>query len=440
MLYCWLGIIECVLIACLGYRLEKNFLLNPLTIFGLEWAIILLFSSMKLWTLIQPDDTIYLMILIGIMCFFLGYITFKGFFKNKKIRLCGFSNNHVKLVPRYYLIYVLSFFTIAYYIAWVINILKQIQSFDLGSIISIQRTDDFVGYDNRILNAAAVLLLRPMAVAIPAITAVDFWFGKRDKILFTLNLMLLIVRVLSSGGRTIILLFGLYFLACSIVYLRQNKLMSEKLFLAVRSKKIKRVIRRVVLLMIVAFSILTASRGVEIFQNVYIAFAIQPRMFEIWSDYVNKQEIVGGGITSLFGFIYPLFYLIKNLLGIRMPSFIENIFECINKTEIEWVWPGTGMRNNAYVSLFWYFYVDGRWFGIAVGMFLFGIIVAKNLHHVCMRQFDEKNMAIYCLTLYAIVFSFVRLEYGDYSFALAVVYIYFILYKRNLNASIIKEI
>ena len=298
MVYCWLGIIECILIAIYGYRHEKKFLLNPLTAFGVEWAVILFFSCMQLWTLILPSDEIYIMILLGITCYFVGYVISKKCFCDIHLKINSFPSKCNHFVPRYYLLYILSILAIAYYIILTINILRQIPSFSLKNIIGIQRSDEFVGYDNRYLNALAVLVFRPISLAIPSITAVDFWFGKRDKILFILNLVLLVIKILSSGGRSIILIFGMYFLLCAIISLRRNMALSKKLRWKKKSKKTKRIIWLAVTVVIILFVIMTASRGAKLFQNVYIAFAIQPRMFEIWSDDVKNNGIIGYVLSS----------------------------------------------------------------------------------------------------------------------------------------------
>lgn len=436
MIYCWFGILACIFISIYGYQHENKFFLNPLTVFGIEWAIILLFSSMQLWTLLLPDNDIYLMILLGILGYLLGYIISKSVFCNVKIKTnsANHSTNrkNSRYIPRYYLLYFLSILTIIYYATLTRTVFSQIQSFSLGKIIGTLRSDSFIGYSNEYINALAVLLFRPFSNALPAITAVDFWFGKRNKTLFVLNAILLLLRLLSSGGRSIILLFAVYFLLCAFVSLRRNSVLHERFLLRKRlnSKKTKRKITFVTITGALLFIIMTASRGTRLFQNVYIAFAIQPRMFEIWGDYVNTNHVIGYGVTSLFGFIYPVFYLFCNLLGMPMPSIITSIFDSINKTEIEWVWPGTGMRNNAYVSIFWYFYTDGRWLGILLGMFVFGCIVAKSFNCISRKKFNEKNMALYCLVLYAVMFSFVRFEFGGYSFALSVVYVLAFFYKK----------
>ncbi len=435
MIFCITGILSCIIFCAVGYRIEKRRIMNLMSIFFIEWSVILLFSSMQLWTLVLPDDSIYAMIFIGLCSFFIGYTIFKVFPRKKRLKT-GIRSDYTTyhFVLRYKIVYILASLTIIFYILWAYNVFKQVSLFNLYSIISIQRSEDFIGMDSKVLNALSIFVFRPFKIALPAIAATDYWFGKRDRILFSLNIILLVIGLFSNGGRTSVLNFGIYFTICALVYLSKTSKLSSKLLPKKKLNINKRRVRNIIVITIVAFVVMTISRGfggyVAILQNIYIAFAIQPRMFEIWGEYVTEQHIVGFGCASLFGFIYPFFYLIKNLLGIPLPELINDLFDCIGLTETQWVWPGTGMRNNAYVSPFWYLYTDARLIGIIVGMFLIGLYAANRQNCLYNSKFNVKNMTLYCLSTYLIVFSFVRLQFGIYQFALATVYASLIVYKR----------
>lgn len=436
MIYCWIGIISCIVFCLIGYRVEKKSMINPLSIFSAEWTVILLFSSMQLWTLTLPDNYIYIIIVIGLLFYFIGYILFLNLFKKYNIYLkINNTNFYIHYNLRYKILYLLSISSIIYYLLLTFNVLKQINSYNLLSIISVQRADEFVGYNNKIINALSIFVFRPVSIAVPAITATDFWFGKRNKVLISLCLVQILLNMLSSGGRTNILIFGIYFILCAVVYLRKNFKTFPYLMAVKIKKRNKRILRRVIIVFGVVFIVTTVSRGhigTEIFQNVYIAFAIQPRMFEIWRDYVIKNHIIGFGNASFFGFVYPFFYFFKNLLGLQMPTLIDDLYHCINLTETQWVWPGTGMYNNAYVSLYWFYYTDARLFGVIVGMLFLGIYSAKRFYNISSpSKFNERNMSLYCLCINLLIFSFVRFQFAVYQFAIAFIYVYFIAYKKS---------
>ena len=115
-----------------------------------------------------------------------------------------------------------------------------------------------------------------------------------------------------------------------------------------------------------AFVYLTVLKGFEPLFNIYSDFAIQPKMFQYWGKEIAGQYAYGA--ASLFGFIYPFLYLIKNLFGLSKLPLGSNVYANIDKTFNDWITLGTYYRCNAYSSCFWYLYYDGRTIGIIIGM------------------------------------------------------------------------
>ena len=439
--YLYIGIVICVVFSVIGFFIEKRMWMNPITIFCSLWGIILLFSSMEQFTLFIASAKINSAILIGIIAFIVGYF-FNRVFLNKLIFSFGKSSHSpsknviYKTMPNYQLLYLLGIICLIYSLYTLINTVKQSGTLNLGIIQSMLQKEEIVSQNNAILSAIALLIISPIRFVLPAITAVDFWFGRRDKKLFILTICLILVNMLSSANRTSFLLFFVWLIIVAQLYLFHNKKNNIVHISRFRSR-VKRRIKMIAIIAIIAFFILTFSRGVSlIYRQLYLYFAIPPRMFEIWAEKIESSNVYGYGAASLMGFIYPIFYVLRNLLGIGTPQSIQSIYDWIMLTDSTWVWPGKKITANAYVSVFWFLYLDYRVLGIIIGMFILGIVSSRTFMHTIKNTYSEKQICVYCCMFYIILFSFVRMQFSQIRIALGLLFVIFFAYKKrpiNIN-------
>lgn len=169
-----------------------------------------------------------------------------------------------------------------------------------------------------------------------------------------------------------------------------------------------------------AFVYLTVLKGFEPLFNIYSDFAIQPKMFQYWGKEITGQYAYGA--ASLFGFIYPFLYLIKNLFGLSKLPLGSNVYANIDKTFNDWITLGTYYRCNAYSSCFWYLYYDGRTIGIIIGMLLWGIF-CKSIFSRMLECFDKKHISIYILMMIGVIYSFTDMEFSKANYVLAFLFI-----------------
>jgi uncharacterized protein YebE (UPF0316 family) len=93
------------------------------------------------------------------------------------------------------------------------------------------------------------------------------------------------------------------------------------------------------------------------------------------------------------------------------------------------VWPGKNIKANAYVSLFWFLYLDGRIVGIVIGMLILGIVTSRSFFAVCSKRYSARQVALYCCIFYIILFSYVRLQFSLSRVALGILFVMFVAYK-----------
>jgi len=438
MQYLYISIAICIIFTLVGYVSEKRIVVNPVTIFCALWAVILILSALEYYGMYSASDNINGMILIGIIAYISGYYINKFLLQNIHLKIGNSSMYNINItcyaVPRYNLLYFLAVICILYTAYTLLNVIISSGTFNLGTIQDMLQSGDIVSGNSALLNALSILVISPVKFVLPAITAVDFWYGRRDRKLFVLTLILILINMLSSANRTSFLLFFVWLIIVALIYMNQNgsvrQRISERVKLYRMSRNIKRYILLIIIVAVIAFILMSLSRGVQSFsRQLYLYFAIPPRMFEIWAERIDQAKVYGYGTSSLLGFIYPVFYVLKNLIGIELPALIQSMYDWYMLTDNEWVWPGQNIYANAYTSIFWSLYVDGRAVGIAIGMFIFGIIASKAFNNIATDRCSARQIAIYCIIFYAVLFSFVRMQFTLPKYALGLVFIIFFAYR-----------
>lgn len=438
--YLYVGVFICCLFLIIGYYSEKKLVFNPITVFCALWAVILFFSAQQRYTMYMASDEKNAIILWGIVAYIVGYYVNKLFLNKihvKAGRLSRYrSDTRCIAVPRYNLMYVLCTICLLYTLFDLIRVVTQSGTFNLGTIQAMLQNGEISNANSSIINAIAILIISPIKFALPAITAVDFFYGKRDRKLLVLTICLILINMLSSANRTSFLLFFLWLYFVATLYLYHNMEKNNKYIQKIEDKMLFSKIRKykwwIIWIAVIAFVIMTMSRtSTSIYRQLYLYFAMPPSMFEIWAEKIETEGVFGYGVASLLGFIYPVFYVLKNLLGIPMPNIVESMYDWNMLTDTSWVWPGQNIMANAYVSVFWFFYLDARLLGVVIGMFIFGFAASRSYQNIVASKHSARQVAVYCCILYSVLFSFVRFQFSLTRIALGLIFVMFFAYKMK---------
>lgn len=423
-MYSELTIVFC-LCSSLYFWVSSKKILNPIAVFNSIWVFILFLESFHYYGLFTADERIYQYIFIGVMSINIGYFFWYIFRINYNI---SFIPQQVSYTPRIKLLYFLSFICILFFLSsslTTINLLLSGNS--LGFIRSLaQQSSDtnslFAKSHGTLTNAIFLLVINPTSMAIQIIASINFWAGKRDKILFCLAIILVFLTAFSSGGgRTSIVNFLIYSM---IGYTFSSKIKSKK------SKKSNNIIFLLLGLgVLVAFTISRA--GQDLFKGLYLYFSMEPYMFSIWASIVDGLNVKGFGEAATNGFSFVLFYLFKNVLGIPFPEHWNSVYTLIRETDSNWqIITNIPTTANAYVSGFWYLYLDGGLFAIISGMLLYGTVIAESFFNAVKKR-DERSLSLFALMFQGLFFFFIRFPFSDVTYCLTLVYLFFILYKRS---------
>ncbi|MDM0473297.1 O-antigen polymerase [Clostridium perfringens] len=431
-MYNYISIIICSIFILYSIRYVKS-VVNPLLVFSTLWGVILLLNSLNLFYLNTTEENIYFIIFIGIISFGIGYIIVNIFKKRYSLSILK-SNNKITLnktyVPRYNLLCFMGIICILYYLKDFNTVLKLlINGNGLDAIRNMaQNPESIMNVRSSIENALRILIIIPTSMALEPIAAIDLWIGRKHKPLIIICITIIILRVLSEGGRTPIVNFIFYIV---VAYFISKHSSEKKIVRALKRKKWYLIFVFILGCVILWYSTLSRDR-INTFKNIYYYFAMEPYMFNVWGNIAKDNNLIGYGLASFNGFIFPILYLIKNFFGIPFPEYWSNIYNLILQTDSQWqIITINGIRANAYVSTFWFFYLDGRMWGVVLGMLVYGMISAKTFI-TAQRNPTCKNICIYAIILQGILYSFIRFSFSNIYYTLSILFVVIVAYK-SLN-------
>lgn len=420
----------CLFLLVLGKITEKKFF-NPITMFYSLWACILALSSLRLFNLLKARNEIYWLIFTGLISFAIGYYFYKVLIiiygKSRK----NINDENIKYELNYNVVYFLAFICIIFYLKDIAIVLEQLlggKSLEYIRALAQDSSSVLYSSKSKIESALKILYITPFVQALQPIVAVDIFFGKRDKKLFILNIVIIGLKVISDGGRSMII----YLLISILVAFSINE--GRKRIHKIKISKFKQNVIIVFLVCIILFIIykITESRsGENILRFAYYYFGMQPIMFDRWAEIVDSTGIYGMGITATNGIWFAIFYVLRNIFSIGYPEFWSNIYALIEGTGTYWqTITEMGTKANSFVSAFWVLYVDGRLYGIIVGMFIYGMIISKS-YMSAIRKKSLKHISIYMFLYIGLFYTFVRLQFANIYYDIALVFLIFVMYRKK---------
>lgn len=430
MLYLFCGIV--FVIGLIAVKSEKKFF-NPLTLFCIMWSSILFLSTLQLYSLYKGDNRTYKLMMIGVAAFIIGYYLAKLLVGNKRL-IIGKKHTTdltIEYQLNYQLMYVMLVVSLLFYAKDLVTVFSRlVTGSSLADIQSLVQGTDNLYNRSGVENAIRLLIINPFGWAIIPILAVDIWMGKKNRKLIVLTGLLMISRIFTTGGRAAFLNFAIYLIVL-FFFTNQNK--RNRITSAVKNtvKENKKLFRIMVAASVILLAYMTYSRaGDGAVRTIYFDFAMQPYLCGVWMDTVDAKNMLGYGMVSLSGFIFPIIYIVKNLLRFStMPTYYQELFDLKLSLDTEWKWIGSRVYANAYVSAFWFLYVDARSIGIIVGMLVYGF-VSRIVYNNTRRRTNKKNACLYALYYIGIFYTFVRFQFTTIDYAMAIVFVAFMAYRR----------
>ena len=405
---------------------EKN-IINPVTIMCSIWGTIDILSSMQLYGLYEAKGETYGCINLGVSFFLVGYITARLKVVNQRkarVSITISPKQYQLRERRCFLILIVCLIFLGYKVIQYRSAIFK-SGLSLGAVqTSIEKESASVP---GILNAIYFLIINPMLLALPTAVISDYYVRKKNTMLFFLCAVLCVLRVVTSGGRQAFIQIFFYI----FVALYFSKDAVRKKIGEIKQANQKRKMRVAILGAFIVLLLLTISRTSAVIKTIYLDFAMQPKMLEIWIDKIQKVGHNSYGIMALLGYIYPACYIIKNFLGLNgIPQVVQSVYDMRMATMSEWVYIGPNLIANAYVTCFWYFYYDAGVLGIIIGMSLFGYISCK-VYRKVKRNPTSKNVCSYMFVAMAIFYTFGDFYPSNPYFVLGYLYAQKLLFKSK---------
>lgn len=391
-----------------------NVLMNPCFVFVAEWTLIVALSNLGLFGLYKPSIETYAIILLGVVSFVGGYFILNRI-KIRKKKKKQRSNFEV----RYKLLYVLGAICIVYFafsaVESLVNIINGNSSFN--DIRASAQADEG---PNGVLNFIYNFVVLPTTYVIGIITAADVFRGKRDKKLLIITITIIVLKVLSDGGRSMMLNFIIYLF---MAYQLSKGLKKERPKL---KRKVLLGVFAVAAVLVILFVVVTIQRSPSgVFRLSYLYSSMSPVLLDRWSKFINSSDGYQFGLICLNGILFAIGYAIKNLFSFaEYPAFIRKPYDMIANTDAQWVSiNNNGTKANAYVTIFWFFYADFGFIGVIIGCLLYGLLVRKAFDYE-KRKNDVRSLSFYLFIFWTLLYSFVRFQFAKSAAVIAMVLLY----------------
>lgn len=410
---------------------RKKSWISLLTIFVAIWTMILCFSKLQWYDMVSVSQKIYNIVCIGCMMFVVGY-TISSYLKIRFV----FSKNKSNYLrhPKYeinskvLLVILIIVFVFESFIGIrVAGVLLSGGSFNLIH-------DMAGGYaETALLNSAFesymdVLVIMPCVFSVIPISLIML-FDKRIKykwLLFSLFAADLFLYILVHGGRVAILYIVVDIILLYYLYGHKMKRKTKrKIIIAVLAA-----ITVVVFLTLIRKGVSAGdkSAGEAVGSSIYKYFSASMPLMDYWVDVIDEQQFQSYGMAFLHG-VLNFFDIFLSKIGISFDLLNQTSFY-IGQTESTFLY---GLYDhgsfNAFVSVFYFFYMDFRWVGVIVGSLFFGFFC-----HRVERLANKNNLlnsALYLLIAQSVLKSFGRWEFYLTSYCLSFLFLR-ICFKRKM--------
>lgn len=415
-----------IFFAIIGKLLEKTWI-NPLSIFTIMWMIIIYLASLRLYGMREIDEKAYIIIIIGVSAFFLGYILyyvkpFKFYFGNIR------TSNKTRLIFSNNVFFIVFFLTLIVWIvlgiATIVELLKGVPYVNIRDMYG-----GFGSSEHLFKNQYTALIVKWLFVPCVHVIVARIIYSIFDKkfkwYYYILSVVLIIFYCLTTGSRMILLyiIFQLFFM----LYINKN---NKPIFLI--KKSLKKKIRLVILSVIIGIVVITLLRPADTSstwntkKTIYAYMSLSVPLLGHWVNYVDEMGIRTYGISFFRG--------ILELLGrfkFPLPSSYYTYSELISYCSDTYV-PIFGVKVfNAFVSVFFYFYLDFGYIGVIVGSVIFGVLTCAMYRNTRIEK-NEFNTMVWLIYLMAVIGSFARWQFINPAFIMMFV-VNRLMYKKYFN-------
>lgn len=406
-------VLSCLLlfIAIVTIFFKSRNVAHPLVLFLGLWFSCILCASLRLYNMRAYSSKGLAVIMIGLVSFSIGcgLAFLVKYYKIHIVPIDGMCPHKIRMnISRrmLYLILAASFAGIL-----LLN-LATIRALRHGVSYSYIR-NMYYGYGNAqkliastFLNTYINWISVPSLYALIPVSLINLFERKGDKRFSVLVMIAAVMYIFGSAGR-----FMLMFMLVQVVAMMNY-------YHATITKKTKKRMVVIVLAVLVALLLLTVIRskgasGKKV-NTIYAYLSIPVYLLSYWLDATGSVGQLHG--SGFFYGILTFFNYFTSKLGFDIPAYRE-AYNVIQVTQDNWVAVFPNEWYNAYVSMFYYFYIDFGIAGVILGCIFFGYLCYIVYYSAFINK-EKCALLYYMLLIQCIICSLVRWQLGTITMVL----------------------
>lgn len=414
----------CFILALIGIKKEHTFF-NLQTIFCLLWGIMSYAASLRLYEMNSFSEDVYLIVCLGCIGFSLGYFSISSPVL-KKLDGSTFSKTYIIDIKWFNIFFWIGFVFMIYFTIKTIGLLMAGVPY-----YNIRTFFGRFGMEDSMLTSKFELYIQVFVLnaIVPVFLA-----------MVVLHLLKIIVLSKTQLIRITLLVLTYTFVSGSRITITNAIMQLVILYFMFHLCLRKRTVRRmavVLIILVMGISLISDGRNKSGTQEgkyyTYYTYAtVAFPMLDHYKEIADKKNDRTYGAMYTYGLtnciVRPL-----SLLGLPRPSFLE-LPDKYGEMIDEYINIFThGSVNNAYVTTFFYFYLDFGWPGVFLLSMFFGWLL-KWSFVLAVRKRNLRVMLIFAILLVSFTKSFMRWEFVNTHYVLSFLYIV-LLTKKNHGLS-----
>jgi oligosaccharide repeat unit polymerase len=352
---------------------------------------------------IPVDRKSEICLLLTVLFFAVGYILGKWtnktnvVFDNESYLKRGYDKGLLR-VMQFFAFIILSY-------AAIIDILSMLQ----GKTMGYFRYNILPGIRTPIYLSLMMYIANPIVWITIPISIIQIYYRQADrKDVFWLILLFITCLLSSGGGRAPLL----YFAVCTAVIISIKPLNINL------SSGMKRRLVFVAIILVIFIAIISWKRGSIWYQELASYISIPVAALERHRNIADSNSIRCYGFLTFQGFLRPI-ELLMRALGSEIINDVDKAYWYIDQ---RMVLTRLGETSNSTVTCSTYFYYDGGVVGVILLSFLFGLSAVK-LYYRMINIFNVKNISLYMIMSFFIVFSFVNISSAHIEWGFAIIWL-----------------
>lgn len=418
-----------ILIVVLLFLFMSKNIAHPIVLFLGIWLACLFCASLRLYNMKEFSDKGVILILTGLTAFCVGcFISMsRRNFRIRPPKSFSVPVPEITFNVSWHAVYILLFASLAGILILDILALKALKKgvsysyirnmyYGYGSAPKLIKSTFLSTYINWI-SVPALYALIPVAMI--NLFETKNIFRRKKHLLFSIVVFLsAFMYIFGSAGR-----FMLIFLVVQMATVFQvyHKKLSAKF-----KKRIFILISAVIVIFFLISSIRASGASGKKVNTFYAYLSIPVYLLDYWTEKVENAPHLYGG-AFLYGILTFLNYFTSKV-GFHIPLY-EKSYNMIQVTQNGWVEIFPHEWYNAYVSMFYYFYIDFGITGVVIGCMFFGYL-CHEIYHIAFIKKNKNALLFYLIMIQCIVCSIVRWQLGTITLVLTLFFEWFIIPKK----------